>query len=431
MRIYSNVQRIYDDFKTRALDLVFTRINFVDETPPNSWELLGMPFNLSEMINGLTNQTFGIDFFASVLDLMSAVHSWVDQSLDLESDIQSIVDHILNHPQTYWTRFYSQAHISMLSFYLKSNENILSESKKITLHFHILSSLQPGQEVLCSRTLFSLFKYLDSSPLNSISQCSSEHKMVMYDIYDKSFYSDSNLKNSSALYNNDCENISSLWMEVEETEPTLPLSQFWIYSPIDSFLKEEQNQVTICGHDLSGYIFIIYSLVSLYESCGFKLDIGRLMIATMKICLLSSSADEAICLELNIQECMKYVLNRWNATTPINLEPLMGSEVNFYQLYSQLLSNFSSSSFGNELWGRLLLIPLHNMYPCDYKSLFFSSLEPKILSLIITPLLSNSSDYIISKADHDTLQIVHRLIDSNLITKTRNPFLYYILTENR
>lgn len=400
----------------------------MDETPFKSWDLQKMPRSLSHMIINLTYQTFGIDFFTSILDLMSIITPWTDETLDIESDLRCIVDHILEQPMTYWTRFYSQAQTSLLTSYMKSFEKILSEKLKFRIYFHLLSSLQPGQEIICSRTLFSLFKLLDSSPLNHISTIPSEHKMVMLDIYDKSFYTDSNLKNSSALYNHDYESITSQWMEIEENGPTLPLSQFWVYSPIESFLEEEKNQVTICGEDLGGYIFIIYSLISLYDSCGFGLDVGRLIIATMKICLLSSSTDEAICLEPKIQECIAYVLNLWNSASTINLERLMGSEVNFYQLYSQLLSNFSSSSFGNELWGRLLLIPLHNMYPCDYKSLFFSSLEPKILGLITAPKPANSEDYIISKADHEALKIFKKLITSKRITEDKNPFLYFILT---
>jgi hypothetical protein len=253
--------------------------------------------------------------------------------------------------------------------------------------------------------------------------------MIMMDIFDKSFYSDASLKNSSAIHKSDYESVSSLWMEIEESGPTLPLSKFWIYSPIDSFLEEEQNQVNICEEDLSGYIFIIYSLVSLSESCGFGFDVGRLMIATMKVCLLNSLSDEAICLSPKIQECISYVLNAWDSLEPTNLEPLMGSEVNFYQLYSQLLSNFSSSSFGNELWGKLLLIPLHNMYACDYKSLFFTTLEPKILSLITAPVGRDPKAYSISKPDHEKLQVYDKLITSKWITKDKNPFLYSMLTD--
>ena len=383
------------------------------------------------MINNLTNQTFGMDFYSSIADLMIVINPWIEDSLNLENDIQLLADYIIEQPQHYWTRFYAQGKLSILNTHLKSLEKGLkNENAKIKIYFHILSLIQPGQETIGSRTLFSLFKLLDHSSLNSISEIHDEHKMIMLDIYDKSFYSDSSLKNSSAIYSCNYESISSLWMEIEENGPTLPLSKSWIYSPIDSFLEEEQNHVTVCSEDLSGYIFIIYSIVSLQDSCGLGLEIGRLMIATMKLCLLSSASDEAICLEPKIQACLEYVLNEWNSAPICNLETLMGSQVNFYQLYSQLLSNFSSSSFGNELWGRLLLIPLHSMYPCDYKSLFFTSLEPKILGLINAPLMHNSQDYIISRQDHEKLKIYDRLIKSRRISRERNPFLYYIVTAN-
>ncbi len=424
-RIYQNVLMLYPLLKEKALELAFTPISYVKDSPPKFWQK--MSEKLSMMIHGFGLQTFGIDFFTSIFDLINVIDPLIGVSLDMKSEIESLAEYIVEQPQTCWTRFYTQSQISLITSYLKLFDVILDEKKKIFFYMHLLSSFQPGQEILCSQTLFALFKLLNTSPLNYISTISNQHQMIMMDIFDKSFYSDESLKNSSAMYSADYESISSLWMEISETGPSLPLSKFWIYSPIDSFVEEEQNQVTICEEDLSGYIFIIYSLVSLSESCGFGLDVGRLIIATMKVCLLSSLSDEAICLVPKIQECIAYALKAWDSTDVINLEPLMGSQVNFYQLYSQLLSNFSSSSFGNELWGRLLLIPLHNMYACDYKSLFFTTLEPKILSLISAPCL-DSKDYIISKTDHEKLKVYDKLITSKWIKKDKNPFLYKILT---
>ena len=111
-RIYQHVQILYPLLKKQALELAFTPISYVKDSPLKFWQK--MSENLSMMIHGFHIQTFGIDFFTSIIDLMDVIDPRIGESLDMKSEIQSLTEYILCQPQTCWTRFYTQSQIHLL-----------------------------------------------------------------------------------------------------------------------------------------------------------------------------------------------------------------------------------------------------------------------------------------------------------------------------
>ena len=200
-RIVGYLQEIYPVFKNMALKISLNHIIYADESPHKTWELEQMPKELLNMIHSLTVQTFGMDFFSSILDFLVVIkplNAAASFAFDIELDIICLVDYILQQPKQYWTRFYSQGRSTLLNSYLNSLkfQSKVDIEKKLEVCFYLMYSLLPGQEVIASKILFSLFKHLEYSPLSSIAKISDEHKMMMLDIYDKNFYSDSSLQNS-------------------------------------------------------------------------------------------------------------------------------------------------------------------------------------------------------------------------------------------
>ena len=110
---------------------------------------------------------------------------------------------------------------------------------------------------------------------------------------------------------------------------------------------------------------------------------------------------------------------------------IFGPEMTFYQLYTDLLGVYDTSSFGDENFKRAVLHPLSMAFETDYRRLFWNDFAHLLPTITMTPEQVVIESYLHPiETDRTTLELYAAGLLSDMVQPQRNPLLFAIASHH-
>jgi len=158
--------------------------------------------------------------------------------------------------------------------------------------------------------------------------------------------------------------------------------------------------------------------------------------ATLRFCHLclvllkgDNVFDESIrgCLEQSFNDVVSNFEN-------IDLNSVSLSEKPFYDLYRELVTEYASSSYGDHLFGKLVVLPLAQKFDICYRKLMWSEFMHALRVVILPKNIENFVPISIFttpvERDESLLVLYLNAVSRNVLTEKRNGFMYNVAVEN-
>eukprot|EP01135_Chromosphaera_perkinsii_P010656 Nk52_evm56s2192 gene=Nk52_evmTU56s2192 len=240
------------------------------------------------------------------------------------------------------------------------------------------------------------------------------------------------LRKSEAYEAVECLEISCLTFSLKST---LPLPSDWMFLPavnIHNTLKK--NTEGNVDHDMK--------LLLLNDICAqvqFWLDLEKLFPAFMKKIKLSTKLCRWYCVflisddlfhEPSIAEVLHELFELYiqdEALADLTFTDVVG--VSFYDYYVELVEHFLNVSYGHQLFGRSICLPLRQMCDPLYKQLVWSELSGllRVLPLTVDDLPGDIEGYLYPiETDLKLLSLYSECLSNGICRKDWCPALYYV-----
>lgn len=235
-----------------------------------------------------------------------------------------------------------------------------------------------------------------------------------------------------------------------KTTEGLPLRSDWLYTVLEQYLRRESSGVFKALHpawDASRLEMVRATLVlaNLIQGCSRRpLSRSVLLINAMKVFLLESARDlegedelfrDPVISRL-LAEMVKPCLEKAEALPKTRLDEVSTSitpaETTFLQIYGDFVQLFDAMSLSDVTFSQLLLVPISQAYPIDYRQLVWSE-QPSVLrsvrlseEQILRETGSLEAYFEPHEEDPDMLFAYLQALAKQWVTKVNQPFLYKI-----
>ncbi|TPX65393.1 hypothetical protein SpCBS45565_g05175 [Spizellomyces sp. 'palustris'] len=318
-----------------------------------------------------------------------------------------------------------------------------------------LPELLPGEECVASKLLnrFILHPRVQNTLIamdESLVQLETQElaPQRLQEFLDYGLYDNTSLKRSEGLFGRAARGLDSLILDEQEGNASLPVRLDWIMSPFALLLadskkfghlllavkREQKNRED--ANDLVAECLALGERVDrivrpqwYMRRVPDPVKIARLMC----IFLLPSSTDEEMFRRTDISKMLTSGLlrygthsHRWNDS---ELDEACGGSGKFFQLYQELVEQYSAVSFGDEVFARYLLFPLAMHYPSDYRELFWDHLKELLhLFTMEKSQLPTADDaaqfYYPYETEEKVLLLYASALASGKVSSSSTPFLY-------
>ena len=110
---------------------------------------------------------------------------------------------------------------------------------------------------------------------------------------------------------------------------------------------------------------------------------------------------------------------------------IYGSEVPFFQLYTDLLGIYDSVSYGDAAFALTVVQPLAMCYPVDYRRILWLDYAHLLPSIRVRPEEVASQSFLLPReTSAEMLDVYGMAVCSRKVTKERNPLLFHVAVEH-
>lgn len=253
---------------------------------------------------------------------------------------------------------------------------------------------------------------------------------TIYSIYSNFFFDKNKLEMSRWKIEQDGNKINCLCIEAFAPHT---LDRDWAYSPIRKLYKETKSKNL--NQKTKTIDIILYSLQWCHLLECLKPDIIKLIPPGIRFYNLATMflLDSDIFFNNEIQKyyyaCL-YRLLKNNHKKSWKLEKLNCPGIGtFLDLYTELLNQFESSSYGDRLFGNTIIIPLQQCYDSYWKKQLFTEHVGilKILGIPLSEILVCLDKFLNPpESDEDLLSIYAKSLLSDQLQEKQCPLLYKI-----
>lgn len=151
------------------------------------------------------------------------------------------------------------------------------------------------------------------------------------------------------------------------------------------------------------------------------------------LCLVLLNSDNIFNTEIhkNLEKCLDNVITNFYE---LDLNTVSVSDKSFYELYRDLVTEYASSSYGDFLFGKAVTLPLAQRFDVGYRKLMWSEFMHALRVITLPKDLPNfiPMDVFTSPVETDESLLILYLnaVSKNVLTETRNGFIYEVAVEN-